>query len=61
MLLEFEAIRGQRSAHSLATGPVTVDPTCRINYDTPRLMVAFIISPFISPLLFTITPALSVY
>lgn len=34
------AIRGHRSAHSLATGPVMVDP-------------------FISPLLFTITPALS--
>ena len=35
-----EAILGQRSAHSLATGPVIAEP-------------------FISPLLFTITPALS--
>ncbi len=26
MLLEFEAILGQISAHSLATGPVTVEP-----------------------------------
>lgn len=40
MLLELEAIRGHRSAHSFATGPVTVEP-------------------FISPLLLTITPALS--
>ena len=40
MLLEFEAILGQRSAHSFATGPVIADP-------------------FISPLLLTITPALS--
>jgi hypothetical protein len=38
--LAFEAILGQRSAHSLATGPVIADP-------------------FISPLLFTMTPALS--
>jgi hypothetical protein len=36
----FEAILGQRSAHSFATGPVIADP-------------------FISPLLFTMTPALS--
>lgn len=36
----FDAILGQRSAHSFATGPVIADP-------------------FISPLLFTITPALS--
>jgi len=35
-----EEIRGQRSAHSLATGPLTAEP-------------------FISPLLLTITPALS--
>lgn len=35
-----EAIRGQRSAHSLATGPVMAEP-------------------FISPLMLTITPALS--
>mmetsp|Transcript_7927 Transcript_7927/g.19144 ORF Transcript_7927/g.19144 Transcript_7927/m.19144 type:complete len:203 (+) Transcript_7927:2346-2954(+) len=35
-----EAIRGQSSAHSLATGPATAEP-------------------FISPLLLTITPALS--
>jgi len=35
-----DAILGQRSAHSFATGPVIADP-------------------FISPLLFTITPALS--
>jgi len=35
-----EAIRGHKSAHSLATGPVTAEP-------------------FISPLGFTITPALS--
>merc|ERR550539_6021 len=40
MELAFDAIRGHRSAHSFATGPVTVEP-------------------FISPLLFTITPALS--
>ena len=40
MLLELEAILGQRSAHSLATGPVIAEP-------------------FISPLLLTITPALS--
>lgn len=40
MELAFDAIRGQRSAHSFATGPVIADP-------------------FISPLLFTITPALS--
>ena len=26
MLLELEAIRGHRSAHSFATGPVTVEP-----------------------------------
>lgn len=36
----FEAIRGHRSAHSFATGPVIAEP-------------------FISPLLFTMTPALS--
>lgn len=36
-----DAIRGQRSAHSLATGPVIAEP-------------------FISPLGFTMTPALSV-
>ena len=35
-----EAIRGHKSAHSLATGPVIAEP-------------------FISPLGFTITPALS--
>merc|ERR550519_2948261 len=40
ILLALLAILGQRSAHSLATGPVMADP-------------------FISPLLFTITPALS--
>ncbi|KAL1132319.1 hypothetical protein AAG570_010275 [Ranatra chinensis] len=40
MLLAFDAILGQRSAHSFATGPVMA-------------------LPFISPLLFTITPALS--
>ena len=40
MLLALLAILGQRSAHSLATGPVMAEP-------------------FISPLLFTITPALS--
>lgn len=38
--LEFEAIRGHKSEHSLATGPVIAEP-------------------FISPLLFTMTPALS--
>lgn len=37
---EFEAIRGHKSAHSLATGPETAEP-------------------FISPLLLTMTPALS--
>ena len=40
MELALDAILGQRSAHSLATGPVIADP-------------------FISPLLFTMTPALS--
>lgn len=40
MELEFDAIRGHKSAHSFATGPVIAEP-------------------FISPLLFTITPALS--
>jgi len=40
MVDELEEIRGQRSAHSFATGPVTAEP-------------------FISPLLLTITPALS--
>lgn len=38
--LAFDAIRGHKSAHSLATGPVIAEP-------------------FISPLLLTITPALS--
>lgn len=38
--LEFDAIRGHKSAHSFATGPVMAEP-------------------FISPLLLTITPALS--
>ena len=40
MLPEFEAILGHKSAHSLATGPVTVDParkgkvyTCVCVYD----------------------------
>ena len=64
MLGELEAIRGHRSAHSFATGPVTVEPgeggrreggamagdiTGDVRYSIP----------FISPLLFTITPALS--
>lgn len=40
MELALDAILGQRSAHSLATGPVMADP-------------------FISPLLLTMTPALS--
>jgi hypothetical protein len=40
MVPEAEAIRGHRSPHSLATGPVTAEP-------------------FISPLMFTTTPALS--
>lgn len=40
MVLAAAATRGQRSAHSLATGPVMAEP-------------------FISPLVFTITPALS--
>lgn len=62
MQLALEAILGQRSAHSLATGPVIADPTKNYNVTTctsikhhPTEMFV----PFISPLLFTMTPALS--
>ena len=67
MLGAFDAIRGQRSAHSLATGPVTVEPGERERtmlkqnvIVKPTCRTRIIDQPFISPLLFTITPALSV-
>ena len=61
MLGALEAILGQRSAHSLATGPVTVEPVLVKGRQTYWLQLArLVLIPFISPLLFTITPALSV-
>ena len=51
------AILGQRSAHSLATGPVMADlGEQRLVRSVDRLSDTH---PFISPLLLTITPALS--
>ena len=73
MLGALEAILGHRSAHSLATGPFTVEPglskeresLCRKGGSLFEAKIKFIgqylqeLSPFISPLLLTITPALS--
>lgn len=61
MLGALEAILGQRSAHSLATGPVTVEPRQEEDPHEQKghMHVPFNL-PFISPLLFTITPALSI-
>ena len=59
MLGALDAILGHRSAHSLATGPVTVEPAVTIINETITFQMEHT-SPFISPFAFTITPALSV-
>ena len=66
MELALEAILGQRSAHSLATGPAFFSCDFQVNFlsvvdflwDFPlgQHVLPVIAEPFISPLLFTITP-----
>lgn len=66
MLPALDAILGHRSAHSFATGPVMAEPEGKLRtgqrpteWDCPTLELLAPGSPFISPLLFTMTPALS--